>query len=89
MKMYKLREFAEMISFHPETIRKAAARGRCGRMVLGEWRFTDEDIERLGEGCQSENDTVSGTSTFASVESEYDDLLGRTTERRRNASTTN
>lgn len=72
--MMNLREFAAKVGFHPETIRKVANQGKCGRKILGEWRFDETDIERITEWpCGKEQ--VSTISTFKSVASEYESLL--------------
>lgn len=78
MRYYTLKEFADKVGFHRETIRQLAARGQCGRKILGRWRFNDNDIEALEE-WPSRKGAELGTLTSKSVANEYEKLLARAT----------
>lgn len=80
--MQTLKEFANEIRLHPETVRGMANRGICGCKIAGRWRFTDDDLNRVKEApWRSTGEVKSGTSSFSFVEREYADLLRRATER--------
>ena len=76
-KRYTLKQFADIVAFHPETIRQAANKGLCGEKMFGRWRFTDLDITRITEGRCSDAETVSTKLTFKSTANGAENLWRR------------
>lgn len=76
---WTLKEVAVMLKIHPETLRQECVRRGIGVKVMGRWRLARYHIDALMETPCSEKEAASITTTFRSVENDFEALLAQAT----------
>jgi len=77
---WTLKEVAMMLKIHPETLRQECVRRGIGVKIMGRWRLTKNHIESLMETpCHSGKEAIHTTTTFRSVENDFEALLAQAT----------